>query len=122
MLQTFFLVIHVFSAIVLVGLVLIQQGSGADAGAAFGGGGSQTVFGSQGAGSFLTRLTTGVAILFFATSLILAYFSTHDGNPRSVTDTITHAPEIPKAGGGARPDGGQSVPRQELPDIPEIPE
>lgn len=94
MLETLFLVIHVFSALTLVGLVLIQQGAGADAGAAFGGGASQTLFGSQGAGSFLTRLTTAMAITFFATSLSLAYFSSHDTTPRSVTDTIETVPGV----------------------------
>jgi len=62
-------------AVALVGLVLIQQGKGADAGAAFGGGASQTVFGSQGSGSFLTRLTTILAIVFFVTSFSLAVFA-----------------------------------------------
>ena len=55
--------------------MLIQQGKGADAGAAFGGGASQTVFGSQGSGSFLTRFTTLLAIVFFVTSFSLAVFA-----------------------------------------------
>jgi len=68
-------VLHVVIAVALVGLVLIQQGKGADAGAAFGGGASQTVFGSQGSGSFLTRFTTFLAIAFFVTSFSLAIFA-----------------------------------------------
>ncbi|SFL82419.1 preprotein translocase subunit SecG [Marinobacter zhejiangensis] len=68
-------VVHVVIAVALVGLVLIQQGKGADAGAAFGGGASQTVFGSQGSGSFLTRVTTFLAIVFFVTSFSLAIFA-----------------------------------------------
>lgn len=75
MMETLVVVAHVVVAVALVGLVLIQQGKGADAGAAFGGGASQTVFGSQGSGSFLTRFTTGLAILFFATSFTLAVFA-----------------------------------------------
>ena len=74
-LETLVVVVHVVIAVALVGLVLIQQGKGADAGAAFGGGASQTVFGSQGSGSFLTRLTTSLAIVFFVTSFSLAVFA-----------------------------------------------
>src|SRR3990167_9761675 len=64
---------HVFAAICIVGLVLLQQGKGAALGAAFGSGASQTVFGSRGSGSFLFRLTIGFAIGFFVTSIILNY-------------------------------------------------
>jgi preprotein translocase subunit SecG len=67
------IVIHVFIALVLIGLVLIQQGKGADIGAAFGSGASNTVFGSQGTGSFLFKLTGGLAMAFFVTSLMLSY-------------------------------------------------
>src|SRR5690554_8119358 len=74
--ETLVVVVHVVIAVALVGLVLIQQGKGADAGAAFGGGGaSQTVFGSQGSGSFLTRVTALLAIVFFVTSFSLAVFA-----------------------------------------------
>ncbi len=75
--ETLVVVVHVVIALALVGLILIQQGKGADAGAAFGGGASQTVFGSQGSGSFLTRVTTGLTILFFVTSFSLAVFAKH---------------------------------------------
>lgn len=68
------LMIHVIVAIVLIGLVLIQHGKGADIGAAFGSGASGTLFGSQGTGSFLFKLTGGLALTFFATSLTLSYF------------------------------------------------
>lgn len=74
-LETLVVVVHVVIAVALVGLVLIQQGKGADAGAAFGGGASQTVFGSQGSGNFLTRVTTILAIVFFVTSFSLAVFA-----------------------------------------------
>lgn len=72
---TVLLVIHVFMAIGLIGLVLIQHGKGADAGAAFGSGSSATVFGSQGSASFLTRLTAVLATGFFITSMTLAYYT-----------------------------------------------
>ena len=74
--ETLVVVVHVVIAVALVGLILIQQGKGADAGAAFGGGGaSQTVFGSQGSGSFLTRVTSILALVFFVTSFSLAIFA-----------------------------------------------
>jgi len=73
--ETLVVVAHVVVAVALVGLVLIQQGKGADAGAAFGGGASQTVFGSQGSGNFLTRSTSLLAAIFFVTSFSLAVFA-----------------------------------------------
>ena len=88
MLHNVILVIHVIVAVGVIALVLIQQGKGADAGAAFGGGASSTVFGSQGSGSFLTRLTGILATIFFITSLSLAYISTQKINPTSVVDTV----------------------------------
>ncbi len=86
--HTALLVFHTLLAISLVVLVLIQRGKGADIGASFGAGASQTVFGSQGAGSFLTRVTAIMATLFFITSLTLAYFSNQGVNRGSVTDTL----------------------------------
>lgn len=67
------LMVHVILAISLIGLVLIQHGKGADIGAAFGSGASNTVFGSQGTGGFLFKLTGGLALLFFVTSVSLSY-------------------------------------------------
>lgn len=67
--ETLVVVVHVIVAIAIVGLVLLQQGKGADAGAAFGSGASQTVFGSAGTGNFLTRSTSVAATIFFITSL-----------------------------------------------------
>ena len=72
--QIVIIVLHVLACIGLIMIVLLQRGKGADLGAAFGGS-SQTVFGSQGAGGFLTKMTTGVAVLFMFTSLGLAYLS-----------------------------------------------
>ncbi len=73
--ETLVLVFHVLGALAIIGLVLIQHGKGADMGAGFGGGSSNTVFGSDGAGNFLTKLTTGVAIAFFVSSFTLAVFA-----------------------------------------------
>ena len=68
----FLTVVHVLVCLILIVSVLLQRGKGAEIGAVFGGGGSSTVFGSRGAGTFLSRLTTGAAVVFFATSLTLA--------------------------------------------------
>ncbi|MFD2231387.1 preprotein translocase subunit SecG [Alkalimarinus sediminis] len=74
-LETIVLVVHVLVSVGLIGLVLLQQGKGADAGASFGGGASQTVFGSQGTGNFLTKTTSLLAFVFFVTSFSLAVFA-----------------------------------------------
>lgn len=74
--QTLLLVLQVIVAITLIGFILIQHGKGADAGAAFGSGASATVFGSRGSGNFMTRVTTVLAIVFLANSLLLGYLST----------------------------------------------
>lgn len=75
MLETVVIVVHLLMALALVGLVLIQQGKGAEAGASFGSGASGTVFGSQGSATFLSRVTGILAAVFFVTSLGLAYFA-----------------------------------------------
>src|SRR6266478_4485444 len=92
-------VIHVLACLFLIVVVLLQTGKGADMGAVFGGG-SQTLFGSGGAGNFLTKLTTGMAIAFMATSLILTY-----GASRTATSNLlerlpaAEAPAMPPAEG-----------------------
>ena len=86
---TLLFVLQVVVAVALIGFVLVQHGKGADAGAAFGSGSSSTVFGSQGSGSFLTKATTFLAILFLANSLLLAYLSSQKMReaPMSLLDT-----------------------------------
>jgi len=69
------LILHVFAAISLIALVLVQQGKGATVGAAFGSGASQTVFGSRGSGSFLLRITISFVVVFFSTSIALNYLA-----------------------------------------------
>lgn len=71
------IIIHVVVSIALIMIVLLQSGKGADMGAAFGGGSSQTLFGSTGASTFLGKLTTIAAIIFMLTSLALAYYSSN---------------------------------------------
>ena len=73
--QTILVVFHLFLALGLIGLVLMQHGKGADAGAAFGSGASGTVFGASGAANFLSRATALLATLFFVTSLTLAWYA-----------------------------------------------
>jgi preprotein translocase subunit SecG len=73
---TILLIVEVLSALGLVGLVLLQQGKGADVGASFGAGASQTIFGSSGSGNFMTRMTGVLATVFFVTCLGLGYFAT----------------------------------------------
>jgi preprotein translocase subunit SecG len=73
----FILLIHVFAAVCIIALVLVQQGKGATMGAAFGSGASQTVFGSRGSGSFLFRVTISLVVVFFATSIGLNYVAVH---------------------------------------------
>ena len=79
---TFLTTLHVTVCIVLIAVVLLQRGKGSDIGAALGGGGSNTVFGSRGAGNFLTKMTTVCAIIFMTTSLSLAYLATQDKEQR----------------------------------------
>ena len=80
------IIIHVIVCIALIMIVLLQTGKGADMGAAFGGGSSQTLFGSTGAGSFLGKATTTVAIVFMLTSLSLAYVSSHSKKSSLMTE------------------------------------
>lgn len=110
MLHNVILIIHVLVAAGVIGLVLIQQGKGADAGAAFGGGASSTVFGSEGSGSFLTRATGILATIFFITSLTLAYLSTEKITPTSVVDTVKEQKvDVPAA---------ETKPAKETSDVP----
>lgn len=100
-LQTLAVVFHVLFAAGIIGLVLLQRGKGADAGAGFGAGASGTVFGARGSASFLSRTTAVLATLFFVSSLGLSYiFSQHKestsvvdrvqlGKPAGVPDTTT---------------------------------
>jgi preprotein translocase subunit SecG len=81
------IVLHVIVCVALIMIVLLQTGKGADMGAAFGGGGSQTLFGSTGASTFLSKATTGAAIIFMVTSLGLAYMSGHQTETSVVTGT-----------------------------------
>jgi preprotein translocase subunit SecG len=86
--QQILLIVQILICVALVAIVLLQQGRGADAGASFGGGSSGSLFGSRGPASFLSRLTAGLAALFFANSLALAYISSQSIERRSVVERV----------------------------------
>lgn len=109
--QLFLTVSHLVLALGLIGLILIQHGKGADAGAAFGSGASATVFGSQGSASFLTRMTAVMATAFFLTSMALAYFAAQVGEPEGLMDDV----QMPA------PMGSGAVPRPAQGDAPTVP-
>lgn len=95
------LVIYLVAALGVIGLVLVQQGKGADMGASFGAGASGTLFGSSGSGNFLTRMTTLCALIFFVISLVLGNMSTKQASETSGWDNLsapatTQAVETPK--------------------------
>jgi preprotein translocase subunit SecG len=112
--QTGLLITHTIIALVIIVLVLLQRGKGADAGAAFGAGASGTVFGSRGSGSFFSRATAVLATIFFATSLTLAYFASQGNEgPTSLLED-TPAVEVEEAA----PE--ESSDDQGLPELPSL--
>ena len=123
--STILIIVHVIVCVALIMIVLLQTGKGADMGAAFGGGGSQTLFGSTGASTFLSKATTGAAIIFMLTSLALAYISSHQtadsiikSNPAPVEQTAaeTQSESAPQEGSApaqsAPATQGQAAPQE----------
>jgi preprotein translocase subunit SecG len=105
--QIIILVLHVLVALAILGLVLVQQGKGADIGAAFGSGASNTMFGSAGSTSFLMKVTIVLATIFFCTSLGLDYMAAHNGSkasrgilnlPTTSNQMVMPVPTFPQAG------------------------
>jgi preprotein translocase subunit SecG len=94
-LQTLAVVFHVLLAVGIIGIVLLQRGKGADAGAGFGAGASGTVFGARGSASFLSRTTAVLATLFFLTSLGLTYLFSQHKAATSVVDTVKQEAPVP---------------------------
>src|ERR1041385_3593339 len=117
MLQMLLTGVHIVACIFLVLVVLLQTGKGAEMGAVFGGS-SSTVFGSSGAGNFLTRLTTATAVIFMVASLLLTYFTRHEttstifDNP-PVTQSQPAAPAAPQANPAA--EGAPAAPQANAP-------
>lgn len=97
-LNALLLVAQVLLSISLIALVLLQHGKGADAGAAFGSGASATVFGAKGSGNFLTKATSIVAALFFATCLSLAYLASNREGPDSIMESVVETQAIEQQG------------------------
>ncbi len=113
MLRTILTLVQVVSAFAIVGLVLLQRGKGAEAGAGFGAGASGTVFGARGATTALSRATAVFAAVFMINSLALAYMGTRTTEAAAQKTILDEAAPV-KPGGGA-PLGGSSVPRQPAP-------
>lgn len=100
MILTLILVVQMLSALAMIGLILIQQGKGADMGAAFGSGGSGSLFGATGGANFLSRTTAVLAAVFFVCTLLLAYFSNVRPTASSgsvLEGTTVTAPAAPSA-------------------------
>jgi preprotein translocase subunit SecG len=103
------LIIHSLAALAIIGLILLQQGKGAAAGASFGAGASQTVFGSEGSGNFFTRATWIIAAVFFCTSFGLAIIAKNHSKVVSqglVVPAAVQQQEVPSA---------SDVPASEIP-------
>lgn len=106
------LTVHVLVGLAVVGLVLVQHGKGADAGASFGGGASGSVFGATGSANFLSRTTAILATVFFITSLGLTFLASQRSAPaKSVMDGVAPAQSAPQGAAASAPVSGQDVPR-----------
>ena len=122
--EQIFLIVHLVVALAIIGLIMLQQGKGADAGASFGAGASQTIFGSDGSGNVLSRATSWLVVGFFATSFSLAMIASDKSAP--VDDLGL---DIPAAAELVRPEAESDLPQveDEFPeatamgdDIPEV--
>ncbi len=102
----FLLIAYLVVALILIGFIMIQQGKGADMGASFGAGASNTVFGSSGSGNFLTRVTAILAVVFFVLSLVLGNLSSGTGDSKGTFDEI----EVPVEEVPAQPANDSDVP------------
>ncbi|MEA3107524.1 MAG: preprotein translocase subunit SecG [Gammaproteobacteria bacterium] len=118
MLRGFILGFHVLLALMIIGLVLLQRGKGAEAGAGFGSGASGTVFGARGTSTLFSKLTAVFAALFFVTSLSLAYLGTRaPGEPTSVLERSVLSTPAPAAPQPAAPQ--PAAPNPAAPAAPE---
>ena len=105
MLQSVIIFIHAVLALAIIGVVLMQRGKGAEAGAGFGAGASGTVFGARGSATFLSKATAVLITLFFITSLTLAYLAAHRTKAveSSVLDAATPVVPVPSSNPGTVP-------------------
>lgn len=114
------IVFHVLAAIAIIGLIMIQQGKGADMGASFGAGASQTLFGGRGSGNALTRATAIIATLFFITSFGLALVAKNHAAGAGLIDLPATA-EMPVQAPVKAVDDIPSVPQNAAPATTEVP-
>ncbi len=119
--HTILVMVHLFLSIGLIGLILIQHGKGADAGAAFGSGASATVFGARGSANFLSRTTGILALLFFITSLTLAWMALNTARESGLmVDVPTEqAQEIPPAQSDMPAVPAEDAASDDVPVVPE---
>jgi len=89
---TVILAVQMLSALAMIGLILVQHGKGADMGAAFGSGNSGSLFGATGGANFLSRTTAVLAVVFFVTTLMLAYFG---NRPASSSNSVLEGSSVP---------------------------
>lgn len=114
--------LHVLLALGIIGLVLLQHGKGADMGSGFGGGSSASLFGASGSANFLSRLTAGLATLFFLSSLGLSYFATHQPKASGgVMESIKEMPLPPKPALAPKPATPVAPPQSDGSKSKEIP-
>ena len=118
--HTILVVFHLFLSIGLIGLILIQHGKGAEAGAAFGSGASSTVFGARGSANFLSRTTGALAALFFVTSLALAWMAMNTARDAGIMAAAPEVEEIPApaATSDLPPVVEQKAPASDVPQVP----
>lgn len=120
-------ILHILVSIGLILVVLLQTGKGAEVGAVFGGS-SSTIFGSSGAGNFLTRLTTVMAIVFMMTSLTLGYFTARrpsatifDNRTPAVEPRAPVVPQAPQQPGAGGAQSTPATPDKTQPEKPAVP-
>ncbi|MCX5790693.1 MAG: preprotein translocase subunit SecG [Elusimicrobia bacterium] len=121
----FLVIVHIIVSIALIAIVLLQSGKGAEMGASFGASGSQSVFGAGGGNTFMSKMTTGAAIIFMLTSLTLAYLSGHSGSssimksakvpPKALPQKQATPPQPPNQGQPATTPSKPSQPAQQVP-------
>ena len=118
--ENIILIIHFIIAILIIGFVLIQQGKGAEAGASFGAGASQTVFGSSGSWNFFSKITAVLATLFFVTSVTLAVYAKNKvvvetielpQAPESALEILESSSDLPQAKGTGEEEATSDLPQ-----------
>ena len=118
--ENIILIIHFIIAILIIGFVLIQQGKGAEAGASFGAGASQTVFGSSGSWNFFSKITAVLATLFFVTSVTLAVYAKNKvvvetielpQAPESALEILESSSDLPRAIGTGEEEATSDLPQ-----------